>query len=37
LQYTYSGNWYAQADYMSYHDKSGTSIKGPSIGAGVRF
>jgi outer membrane immunogenic protein len=37
LQYTFSGNWYGQADYMSYYDKSGTSIKGPSIGVGVRF
>ena len=36
-QYTFSGKWYAQADYMSYYDKSGDSIKGPSISVGLRF
>lgn len=37
MQYTFNGKWYAQADYMSYYDKSGDSIKGPSLGVGVRF
>jgi hypothetical protein len=37
LQYTFNGHWYAQADYMSYYDKNGDSIKGPSIGVGTRF
>ena len=37
VQYTFNGPWYVQGDYMSYYDKSGDSIKGPSIGVGVRF
>jgi outer membrane immunogenic protein len=37
MQYTFNEKWYAQADYMSYYDKSGDSIKGPSIGVGLRF
>ncbi len=36
-QYTFSEKWYAQVDYMSYYDKGGDSIKGPSLGVGVRF
>ena len=37
VQYTFSGQWYAQVDWMSYYDKSGDTIRGPSIGAGLRF
>ena len=36
-QYTFSEKWYAQVDYMSYYDKDGDSIKGPSLGVGLRF
>jgi opacity protein-like surface antigen len=37
MQYTFTQKWYMQADYMSYYDKSGDTIKGPSIGVGLRF
>jgi outer membrane autotransporter protein len=37
MQWTFTQKWYLQADYMSYYDKSGDSIKGPSLGVGVRF
>ena len=37
VQYTFSQQWYVQGDYMSYYDKNGDSIRGPSIGVGVRF
>lgn len=36
-QYTFTDKWYMQADYMSYYDKNGDTIKGPSIGVGIRF
>lgn len=37
VQWTFTQKWYLQGDYMSYYDKSGDSIKGPSLGVGVRF
>jgi outer membrane autotransporter protein len=37
LQYLFNKNWYVQGDYASYYDKSGDTIKGPSISVGYRF
>lgn len=37
LQYRVNKNWYAQGDYASYYDKSGETIKGPSLSVGYRF
>ena len=37
LHYMFAKPWYLQADYVSYYSKSGDTIKGPSIGVGVRF
>ena len=37
LQYQFNGSWYAQADYVSYYDKNGDTIRGPSLGVGLRF
>lgn len=36
-QYLFTRNWYVQGDYASYYDKSGDTIKGPSLGVGYRF
>lgn len=36
-QYTFSDKWYFQVDYMSYYDKDGDTIRGPSMGLGIRF
>ncbi len=36
-QYLFTKNWYLQGDYASYYDKSGDTIKGPSINVGYRF
>ena len=37
IRYLFTRNWYAQADYASYYDKSGTTARGPSVTAGFRF
>jgi outer membrane autotransporter protein len=37
LQYLFTKNWYVQGDYASYYDKSGDTIKGPSVSVGYRF
>lgn len=36
-QYRFTRNWYAQGDYASYYEKSGDTIKGPSLSVGYRF
>jgi hypothetical protein len=36
-QYTFTPSWYAQVDYMWYYDNNGVTIKGPSLGVGLRF
>ena len=36
-QYVFTGKWYLQGDYMSYYDKNGDTIRGPSISVGLRF
>ena len=36
-QYQFTKNWNLQGDYASYYDKSGDTIKGPSLGIGYRF
>ena len=36
-RYLFTRNWYAQADYASYYDKSGATARGPSISVGHRF
>jgi len=35
-QYLFTKNWYVQGDYASYYDKSGDTIRGPSLGIGYR-
>lgn len=30
-------HWYVQADYVSYYDKNGDAVRGPSVGVGYRF
>ena len=37
VQWLITRNWYAQADYASYYDKSGDTAKGPSVSVGYRF
>jgi len=37
VQYLFDKNWYVQADYASYYDKSGVTGRGPSISGGYRF
>jgi len=36
-QYHFTKSWYVQGDYASYFDKSGDTIKGPSLSVGYRF
>lgn len=36
-QYHFNDKWYGQVDYMSYYDKDGSKIYGPSISVGYRF
>ena len=37
MQYSFTPKWYIQGDYMSYYEKNGGTVRGPSIGVGVRF
>ncbi len=37
VQFNFSKTAYAQIDYMSYYNKSGISVKGPSASVGFRF
>ena len=36
-QYNFTKAVYVEADYMSYYDKGGASVKGPSINLGFKF
>jgi outer membrane autotransporter protein len=36
-QYRFTPNWYGQVDYLSYYDKNGDTIRGPSISIGYRY
>jgi hypothetical protein len=33
----FNEQWYVEGDYMSYYSKDGDSVRGPSVGVGVRF
>ena len=37
MQFTFADKWYLQGDIMSYYNKHGNSVYGPSVSVGYRF